>query len=115
MTNDLTTLRAVADAIRELYGIDRPLYVEYPGFLAIPESIVNDDTDGSAAVWCVGQDGDHWTGNLMRPDGTNVDGMSFAVWPVSDRLEDIASAIYCHGIGDLYIGGGCTDCPVRRG
>jgi hypothetical protein len=52
----------------------------------------------------------------MTPDGQVVDGMTFVVYPRSSEIDAIASAVYCHGIGDLYIGGGCSDadCPRRK-
>jgi hypothetical protein len=115
----LTRLRTVADAIVTLYDLDQPLALDYPGFISIPERIVNDATDGSDYVWCVGvgsQPGE-WTGQLMTADGAQqVGNMAFVVHPIEDTPEAIASAIYCHGIGDHYIGGGCPDpdCPRVR-
>lgn len=114
-----TLTEQVSDSINRIYDIKSTF--EYPGFIAIPERFVNDDTDASDYVWCVGLGDDHreWTGQLMTADGSEQvnNTMEFTVAPDSDDPDTIASAIYSHGIGDLYIGGGCSDpdCPrVRR-
>jgi len=114
--NETNILHAVANAIMRRYdttGID----VDYPGFISIPEKIVNDDVDASDNVWAVGESDDGaWTGNLMTPDGQVVPNMAFAVLPKSQSPDDIADAVYGHGIGDCYVGGGCSDpeCPSKR-
>lgn len=113
--NDLTL--AVCKAIRERFDV--PATYEYPGFIAIPERVINDDVDASDNAWAIGTgdaDGE-WTGQLMTADGSRVVGeMGFAVYPKSEDPTVIADAIYTHGIGDLYIGGGCSDadCPRRK-
>jgi hypothetical protein len=116
----MTNLQSVAEAIMGLYDLEpNSIHVDYPGFISIPEKLVNDDTDGSDRVWCVGpsleEDG-AWTGNLMTQDGAEpIDGMAFCVYPKSDEPREIALSVYTHGIGDCYVAGGCTDpnCPRR--
>jgi hypothetical protein len=118
MTNSMKALdaiQAVSDAINRIYDVQTT--VEYPGFVNIPERFISDDTDGSDNAWAVGPDVDGaWTGQLMTPDGYVVRDMTFVVVPRSTEPDDIASAVYCHGIGDLYLGGGCSDhdCPRKR-
>lgn len=113
MTN---LIEQVSAAINRIYNIEST--VEYPGFVNIAERFINDDTDGSDDAWAVGPDADgSWTGQLMTPDGSEVrSGMTFTVYPHSKDPNVIANAVYCHGIGDLYVGGGCSDadCPRKR-
>lgn len=113
--NTLLLIEAVAREMERLYGIQTT--VEYPGFIAIAERQISDDVDASDDVWAVGL-GDEpgtWTGQLTTADGNSV-GPCFCVRPKSGTFTAIASAIYTHGIGDLYVGGGCTDleCPVVK-
>lgn len=113
----LTTLKLVAEAINFRFELEARATVEYPDFIAIPEKNVNDDVSESENHWAVGFNNvGIWTGNLVRPDGADCGEYAFAVRPKSDKPEDIADAIYCHGIGDLYLGGGCSDanCPRVR-
>lgn len=114
--NDLDKIRTVAAAIEEIFDVAAT--VEYPGFISIAEKFINDETQGSANAWACGPDsadGDEWTGNLLAPDGAVIGSMAFAVRPKSDDAADIASAIYVHGIGDLYTHEGCEpDAPCDR-
>lgn len=119
-----TTLKLVAAALNLRFELSAPATVEYPGYIAIPEKNINDDTDTSEAHWACGPSLDPieaasgvWTGQLSHMDGSDCGEYHFAVRPKSQSPDDIADAIYCHGIGDLYVGGGCSDmdCPrVRR-
>ena len=114
---DKTLTERVSEAINRIYDIQSTY--EYPGFIAIPEKFINDDVDMSDNVWTVGE-GDEpgmWTGTLMNKDGSNqVNDMTFVVYPNSTEPDKIAAAIYSHGIGDQYVGGGCSDanCPRRK-
>lgn len=106
-------------ALNRIFDIESTY--EYPGYIAIPEKFVNDDTTDSGSVWHVGPATDGrlncWAGQLMTPDGGNTVSreMNFEVFPKSTLADEIAGAIYAHGIGDLYIGGGCSekDCPRK--
>lgn len=118
---DIGKLKSVAAAITRLYELTAPATVEYPGYIAIAEKNVNDDVTDSDAHWAVGPslEGEPgvWTGQLTNlRNGFYANEYTFKVRPASDSDEDIAMAIYCHGIGDLYIGGGCSDadCPRVR-
>ncbi|HYE88479.1 MAG TPA: hypothetical protein VEA16_19090 [Vicinamibacterales bacterium] len=116
MADQLDLMRTVAETIRRRFEIEAPIHVDYPGFISIPDAVVHDDAgDG---VWCVGpalEEPGAWTGQLMTADGSEViNEMTFCVYPVSDSPEDIADAVYVHGIGDWYVGGGCPECPVRK-
>lgn len=107
----LEQINAVAEALNRIYGFNDALAtVEYPGFIAIPDRFCGYD-DATDAVWSIGQDETgYWTGQLMTADGSEIVGnMTFAVYPKSGDPDVIARAIYEHGIGDWYIGGGCTD------
>lgn len=104
-------LRSVLDALHRRFRVGATL--EYPGFIAIPEQVVLGDSLASAS-WAVGPDGDDWTGQLMSLSGETV--ATFSVRPVSTDPNDIADAVYVHGIGDRSIDGGCTDadCPLQH-
>jgi hypothetical protein len=112
------TVGSVLAAIKRIFEVEATY--EYPGFISIPERFVSETTDDNRNAWAVGPDGDGcWTGQLMGPDGGLVGNMTFVVRPTTTDPDDIAEAVYTHGIGDWYIGGGCSDhdCPskgVRR-
>lgn len=112
-------LKTVAEALTRLFNLSAPATVEYPGYIAIAEKNINDDLSDSDAHWAVGPSQDWqegvWTGQLTHLDGRDCgEKYAFAVRPASDSPEAIAEAIYVHGIGDLYIGGGCSDVDCSR-
>lgn len=114
-------MKSVIAAINKRFDIEPgKINLDYPGFISIPESIISDESDSSDRVWAVGPDDledDAWSGQLMTADGSDqIRHMAFVVYPKSNDPDVIADAIYTHGIGDLYIGGGCADqdCPRRK-
>lgn len=110
----LDLLAAVAMQITQLYEVR--VTIEYPGFLSITEHQINDDVTHSKRAWAIGVDVDGWSGHLVEADGDDAHAGGFYVEQRSDDPKEIAMAIYTHGIGDFYVGGGCSDphCPAVR-
>lgn len=129
-------LHAVRDVLVRTWCLEG-VHVDYPGFITIPESVINDEMAASDNVWCVGpgEEPGTWTGQLMNEDGSDVIDaggrtlvdprnpalpgktglMAFRVYPKSTSPEDIADAVYYHGICHWYHVEPCTaDCPRNK-